>query len=416
MHVLLVTHYFTPDGGAAATRLGELAQRLQQRGHRINVLTTMPHYPQGEIAATYRGSLFRRETIDGIDIIRSWLWTTPSSHISPRLLSQLSFMVTAALRGIPLERPDVVLIEAQPIFTGLAGRFISRLKRVPYVLNVSDLWPDHLLTTGTLTENHPIYHSARWLVDSGYRGAAGIVGMSPLWSQKITAYLNGQAEKVHTILRGCDTQYFQPIADTRAFREKYGFGDKKIVSFIGTFATQYDFQVIMDVAARLQARDDTLVVMIGTGSQREYVQTWVESEHMPNFRLIDWLPHDEMPLAWNASTVTYWAMHDHELFTGTLPAKLFEAMACGTPIVTAQSGEVPKILAMSGGGLSVPVGDTAGLVTTIERILNDEDLRQKLATKGRAYAEREFDFDIVTQRYEAILQAVVERRKTIKTL
>jgi glycosyltransferase involved in cell wall biosynthesis len=201
------------------------------------------------------------------------------------------------------------------------------------------------------------------------------------------------------------------MADVAAFREKYHLGDKKIVSFLGTFATQYNFQAIIDVAAKLQARDDTLVLMIGTGSQREYVHTRIESEHLPNLRLMDWIPHDEMPLAWNVSTVTYWAMQDHDLFTGTIPAKLFEAMACGIPIVAAQGGEIPAILEASGGGLYVKVGDTDGLAQAVESVLDDAALRQQLSANARAYAEREFDFDIVTQRYETVLQAVVDSRK-----
>ena len=151
MHILFVTHYFEPSSGAAATRLSALARRLLARGHQITVLTTMPHYPKGEIDTDYRGRFVKVEERDGLRVIYVWLWATPSAKISRRLVSQLSFMLTSALRGISLQKPDVVFIEAQPIFTGLAGRIIADMKRVPYMLNISDLWPDHLLSVGALS-------------------------------------------------------------------------------------------------------------------------------------------------------------------------------------------------------------------------------------------------------------------------
>src|SRR5690606_24447550 len=126
----------------------------------------------GRIAEGYRRKLAVVEVRDGLRIIRTWLWATSSPKISRKLISQNTFMLTAALRSLGIPRPDVVFIEAQPIFTSLAGVFYCRLKRVPYLLNVSDLWPDHLLSVGALAESHPIYRAARWLVNSIYRRAA----------------------------------------------------------------------------------------------------------------------------------------------------------------------------------------------------------------------------------------------------
>lgn len=174
MHILFVTHYYEPDSGARSVLLTGLSKFLHRRGHKITVLTTMPHYPQGIISKDYRGKLFNRENRDGIGVIQAWLWATPSKSIVRRLISQLSFMIMACLRGLFLERPDIVFVENQPIFTGVAGRFIADIKRVPYVLDISDLWPDHLLSIGALTEDSLIYKSARAVVDAGYRGSAQI--------------------------------------------------------------------------------------------------------------------------------------------------------------------------------------------------------------------------------------------------
>src|SRR5690606_37738563 len=121
MHILLVTTYYEPDSGAAAVRLSRLAKALVRRGHQVTVLTTLPHYPQGRIAERYQKAWAVEQNRSGVRVVRVWLWATPSPRISRRLISQMSFMLSAALRGLTLPRPDVVLIEAQPVFTSLAG-------------------------------------------------------------------------------------------------------------------------------------------------------------------------------------------------------------------------------------------------------------------------------------------------------
>jgi glycosyltransferase involved in cell wall biosynthesis len=127
----------------------------------------------------------------------------------------------------------VILIESQPIFASLAGVFLSKVKRAPYVLNVSDLWPDHLLSVGALSESHIVYRIARRVVNAAYRGASEIVAMSPGWAKAVQGYI-GADEKIHVIYNGVDLTHFRPDQDVGAFRRKYGLGEEKLVTFIGT--------------------------------------------------------------------------------------------------------------------------------------------------------------------------------------
>lgn len=407
MHILLVTHYFAPNEGSSSDQYTRMARLLHERGHQVTVLTTMPHYPKGEIDPDYRGKLFDVQDRDGVRVIYSWLWATPSPKISRKLISQLSFMLTAMIRGLGIGRPHVALIEAQPIFTGLAGRFVCRLLRVPYVLNVSDLWPDHLLSVGAVSEDSTVYKIAREAMDSGYRGAAAITTMSPEWSRKVADYIGGdEANKIQFIYRGTDMQAFHPDVDTAAFRQTYHLGEKRLVTFIGTFATQYDFDIGLDIIAHFKARSDVSFVIIGTGSQRDKVQARIAQGDLPNLTLIDWLHHDEMPAAWAASTLNYWAMRDEPLYYGTIPAKIYEAFACGVPVVAAHGGVFADLLQTSEAGLAVAPGDADGLVAAIARVLDDDDLRAQLSRNARAFAETHFSFDAATQAYEAILKQV----------
>lgn len=397
MHILLVTTYFEPDSGAAAVRLSRLAHMLHDRGHTITVLTSLPHYPQGRITDGYRGAFSRMEDCDGLRVIRTWLVATPSPRISRKLISQFSYMLTAFLRGLGLHRPDVVLIEAQPVFTNLAGVALSRIKRVPYVLNVSDLWPDHLLSVGALTETHPVYRIARKLVDTTYRRAAAIVAMSPAWAEAIEGYI-GQRDKIQVIYNGVDLDRFRPGLDTAPFRAEHDLTAKHLVTFIGTFATQYDFDAMFNAIGQLVDRDDVQFVFIGDGSQSDKVAGC----QLPNVRHLRWITHDQVPLAWAASTLTFWAMRDQPLYAGTIPAKLYEALASGVPVVAAMRGEGARMLDASGGG--VVAGDD--LAAIISAILDDSERRTQLSAAGRLYAETHFAPAQVTRSYEMVLDSV----------
>lgn len=406
MQILLITNYFEPDSGAAAVRLSRLANLLQQRGHQLTVLTSLPHYPQGRIHQGYRRRWTVVEKRNGLRVIQTWLWATRSSRISRKLISQISFMLTAMLRGLFISNPDVVLIEAQPVFTAIAGVFLARLKRRPYVLNVSDLWPDHLLSVGAITEQSRVYRVARWVVDGMYRRAAAIVAMSPAWAQAIEKHI-GPTDKLTIIYNGADLDRFRPDIEYAAFRDQQGLANTKIVSFIGTLATQYDFELMLDAARQL--KDKATILIIGQGSQAEVIRQQIALGGLEHLHWLEWVDYAEMPMVWNAATLTFWAMRNHPLYTGTIPAKLYEALACGVPIVASMSGVAATMIAESGAGVVVPTGDVTALVEAMCRILDDDPLRQTYCQNGRAYAEAHFDPIKVVDAYEAVLLKVSQR-------
>lgn len=406
MRILFVTHYFEPDSGAAAVRLSRLAKLLAARGHEVTVLATMPHYPAGKIRDGYGGKFTITEERDGIKIIRAWLWATPSTRISRRFASQITFMVTAFLRGLFFKRPDVVLIEAQPVFTGFAAMLISRLKRAPYVMNISDFWPEHLLSVGVMTEQHPIYRASKAWVDWMYNGAKKLIGVNPALTDSVIARI-GREQDVRTIFNAVDLKRFRPDQDASAFKARHGIDGKKIVSFVGTFGTHIDIDTMLDAAAKLSHRDDVYFVFIGTGGQREALAQRIQQPDLAHTRWIGWIDHNEMPLAWAASDITYWAVHNRDLYRGALQAKIYEAIASGTPVVVATEGLTAEVAVNSGAGVAVPFGDSDGLAREIGRLLDDPERRAKHCRDGRAYAEAHFDPEQVVSAYEEMLFAAL---------
>jgi glycosyltransferase involved in cell wall biosynthesis len=411
MKILIITTYFAPDAGAAAVRLSRLARLLAARGHTVTVLTTMPHYPKGEIDASYRGKFTTSEMVDGVKVVRVWLKATPSSRISRRLISQMSFMLTAFLRGLFLRRPDVILIEAQPMFTNFAGTALSILKRAPMVQNVSDLWPDHLLSVGSMTPKHPVYRVLRALTDSTYHRARQIIAMSPAWAQAIASYI-GTDEKIHVVYNGIDLERFSPQVDGTAFKAKYGLSTtRKIVAFIGVFTTQNDFETMFAATYRLRDRDDFQFVLVGSGVQMELVQQLIATSGASDeqVKALGWMDYADIPGAWAAADVMLLALHDQPLYAGTVPAKYFEAFAGGTPVAAAVQGIAAELLHNSGAGIAVPCNDDEALSEAVARLLDDASVRQQMSDAGRRYAVEHFDPERNADAYESALQREVNK-------
>jgi len=317
MHIWIVTQYFPPEIGAAAVRLGRLARLLTADGHRVTVLTGMPNYPSGVIAAAYRGKLLARENWHGVDVRRVWVYASPSRRARARLANQLSLMATAALRGTFLTRPDVMLVESHPLPIALAGMWLRRAKRAPMALNVSDLWPESAVATGALRADSPIVKAALRVERRAYHEAAAIIAMTEGVAAGVEAVI-GRSEKISLIKNGVDLVLFRPgqsalRAETRA---RLGLGDAFVAAHVGNMSLTYDFEMMLAAAARCP---EVRFLFVGDGSQGEFVRA--RAADLPNATLTGTLPHEDMPGIWAAADAALIAMRDTHLAEGTRPAK-----------------------------------------------------------------------------------------------
>jgi len=404
MKFLFITHYYEPDSGAAANRLTRLAKQLHQRGHEVTVLTTMPHYPTGIIPQEYHRKFVVTENRDGIRVIQVWLYTSTSSSISRRLMSQLSFMVTCTLRGIFVKRPDVILIENQPIFTALAGWLISRFKRTPYLANISDFWPEYLVIAGVTSETSLIYRIFKAITNHTQRQADAIVTLYPPLLDKVKERI-GDIPNSKVIYNAVDIDKFKD-ADEEAFRQKHNLGTARLITFLGILGAHIDLDTMLKVAIHFKTYENLKFVFVGAGQQKDTLRQALEHPDYAHCQWIDWIDYSEVPSFWSASHVTYWALHDNPLDQMRFQAKLFEAMGTGTPMVVAVRGLMHDIITQAEAGLTVQPYDADAMITAIEWLLKDDTYHTQLADNARHYAEQHFNPEQNADDYEATLKQI----------
>jgi colanic acid biosynthesis glycosyl transferase WcaI len=401
MRILILTQFYPPEFGAAAIRLSRLARLLAADGHAVTALTGMPNYPSGIIPPLYRRRVFYRETVDGVDVRRVWVYASPSKGTSARLLNQFSFMTMAALRGAFLSRPDVILVESHPLFVTLTGGWLRRVKDAPIILNVSDLWPESAVATGALRADSLLVKVAARVERWAYHDAAHIVSMTGGVDEGILA-VDHRREHVTLIKNAVDLDRFRPNGgDGASMRARLGLGDRFTAVHVGNMSLTYDMDTIL-AAARLLP--EVTFVFAGGGAQAAAVEQ--AASDLPNVVLTGVLPHEDMPALWAAADVCLIALRDHSVAGGTLPAKMYEALATGTPIVAAIRGEGAALLEGAGAGLVVPIG-AAGIMADGLRVLaQDAGRRAQMGAAGRAYAEAHLSPEQVKAAYLSIFERV----------
>ena len=403
MRILLLTQYFPPETGAAQQRLADLAKRLVLRGHNVTVLTSLPNYPTGRIFDGYRGRAFREEQQDSIRILRTWTYTSPRRSFLRRLLNYFSFAFLATWLGIwRAGKQDVIVVESPPLFLGIAGMILSRLRRAPMLLNVSDLWPESAVAMGIL-RNRLVIRAAAALENYLYRNSYAITGQSQGIVRDIQARV--PEIQVELITNGVDPDRFVLSAGKREeTRRQLGFGERCVVGYTGLHGLAQDLDTVLEAAQWLaKSNPEILFAFFGDGPEKGRLQASAKERKLESVRFFPPQPADTMPAILSALDIAVVPLKKIPLFRDVLPAKLFECMAANLPIVLAVDGEARQLLEQANGGIYVQPEDAQAAADAIRKLSADPSLRCVLGENGRRYVFAHYDRGEIARRVAALL-------------
>ena len=127
-----------------------MSRYLASKGHHVTIVTEVPNHPSGIIPRYYRGRLSERRMENGVDVLRLWVWASPEKTFKSRMRFYLSYMAMASLAGALIRgRYDLVYATSPPLFVGAAGAFAAISRRIPFVFEVRDLWPESAVALGS---------------------------------------------------------------------------------------------------------------------------------------------------------------------------------------------------------------------------------------------------------------------------
>lgn len=407
MRILFLSHYYPPEVNAPANRVSQLARAWAADGHRVSVLTGFPNHPTGIVPPEYRGRPYvRRELDQGVEVVRTPIYAAANQGFLKRSLNYASYSVSASTVGpFITDRPDLVVATSPQFLTAVAGYWLARLKRVPFVLEVRDLWPASIVDVGAMRAGSAPVRVLEAAERFLYRHADHIVVVTDSFVDAIAAH-GIPREKISVVKNGVDLEMFRPGPPDDAVRARLGLRGKFVAAYIGTHGMAHGLGTVLDAAARLRDDDRVRFVLIGDGAEKAALQRRAAAEGLTNVRFLDQLPHEAIPDHVRAADVTLVLLRDLPLFRTVIPSKIFEFMGTARPIVIGVDGEARRLVEDAGAGVFVPPEDAAALAATVRRLAGDPATCARLGASGRAFVERHFSRQAQARRYLDILDRV----------
>lgn len=400
MRIGILTQYYPPEIGAPQNRLSDLAQRLVKAGHEVVVLTAMPNYPLGKVYPGY-GGIWRRDREGGVEIIRSFIYPTQSVGLVKRLASYLSFVMSSSALGMfMLPRCDVLLTESPPLFLGIAGYFLSRVKGCRLILNVSDIWPESAVHLG-IVKRGGLAHRIGLLVEGFLYRKSWLVSCQ---SRGIMNDILGRFPDIHTyhLSNGADVTRFtlpSPAYDARVRAEANG---EFVALYAGLHGVAQGLDQVVEAALQLRDLQRCRVVFIGDGPEKKNLIRHAREKRTDNVTFLDPVTAQQMPACLAAADVLLVPLKSD--IPGAVPSKLYEAMASGKPVILVGGGEAATIVQQHQAGLVVKPGDVAGIAAAVRGLYDAPDRRKILGENGRRAVENHFNRETIANQFAAYLE------------
>lgn len=414
MHILFLSDNFPPEVNAPASRTHEHCRQWAAAGDQVTVITCAPNFPTGRVFPGYRNRLWQQEWVDGIRVIRVWSYITANEGFARRVADYVSYAGAALIAGLFVRRPDVVVGTSPQFFTAVAAWALAALKRVPYVFELRDLWPESIKAVGAMRESPAI----RWLEQLElflYRRADAIISVTH--SFRDTLIRRGiDGAKIEVVTNGVDTKRFSPRPKDAALSRSLGFDGCFVAGYIGTHGMAHALETLLQAMARLrddpQGRDIRLL-LLGDGARKTALQAMANELRLDNMRFVDTVPKEEVARYWSVLDVSIIHLRRTELFTTVIPSKLFECMGMGLPVLHGVAGESATIVEHEGVGLVFEPENVDALVDGLLRLRTDARLRDRLRQAGPAAAAN-YDRGNLALRMLEVLRGVARRHGEIR--
>jgi len=397
--------------GAPAARAVELARHWVKMGQNVTVLTGFPNHPTGFVPPEWRSRMRRcvyRKTVDGVKVVRTWLLPFPNRKAYERMLNYSSFCVSAALSGLSIERPDVVIATSPQLLVGLSGWWISRWKRSPLVFEVRDLWPESLAAVGAGVEGSVLHRTLGAVAGFLYRKASQIAVVTPAFRTHLIQHWAIPAKKLSIVENGVETDLFSPANVDSNLRKELGAEGRFLVCYVGTMGMAHGLDTVIEAAKQLRtALPEAMLLLVGEGADKERIRALAESEGLSNLRFVDQQARERIPAFINASDVCLVLLKKTELFKTVIPTKMLEFMSCSRPVILGVDGQARQIVEDAQGGIVIEPENADALVSAIQRLADDPKLRQQLGDSGRAYIVERYSRRKTAELYLDVLRSVL---------
>ena len=407
MRLVLFHQYFLDKNDSGGSRWNEFTNFFsQKKGINIDVVTGNMHYATGKkiLPKTW----CNKENIDkNITLYRTWTYSGYNSNFIGRVIGYLSYTFSSLVKSFFLKKPDIILITSPSIFVGISAIILSKIKRVPFILEVRDLWPESAVATGVLN-NKILLNILYWLEHKLYKHSKKIVVLTPAFKENIEKRFPEFIGKIDIITNGADFSIMNSNNKSKEIREKYNWNNKKVFSYFGAHGVANDLIQVVEVANKFKENQDTHFVLIGDGMQKDMLKQKAKKYNLANLQFIDSVPKNEVVDYINAIDIGMAILKKTDTFKTVYPNKVFDYMSCKKPVLVTIDGITRELINNA----------NCGLYAEPENILEFESIVLKyskmsakelgiLGDSGFKYVKEYFDREKLAKKYIEVIKEVV---------
>lgn len=411
MRILLIHQYFLEKDDPGGSRFNEMTRTWSEQGHDITVLSGMMHANKSEKRPEYKGKHFVHKQHDKVSVWRCHVSESYNKSFLGRLWGYFSFVFSSIWAGLFKVKGkfDLILVTSPPLFVGITAYTISIVKRIPFVFEIRDLWPESAIDTGVVT-NKMIIRFAYWFEAFIYRKAKLINVLTPAFRKTLIDVKEVPVSKIIFIPNAADFSLSDEILasfDREAFRMVEGINDKFVITYVGAHGVANHLIQILDTA-ELLADTPVLFQLIGDGMQKKMLIEEAGKRHLTNVRFVDSVPKKEVFKYIIASDMGTSVLKRVDTFKTIYSNKSFDYMACKRPILLVIDGVSRELIEEADCGVFAEPERPEDIAAKIRIYLDNSDLLKKQGENGYLYAKNHFDREKLAMKYMGYLQEVID--------
>jgi glycosyltransferase involved in cell wall biosynthesis len=409
MRILLIHQFFLEDDEGGGSRWNEMSRIWTEAGHELTVLAGMTHY-MGKRKNRYQGRYFHTSVNkDQVKVIRCYVRGAAGSFTT-RVLSFISFVISGIFGGLLYAggKYDIILVTSPPLFDGLIGLFLAWWKKIPFVFEVRDLWPESAIETGVLKNKYLIRLAYRFEAYV-YKRAKLINVLTPAFREVLIDKKNIPAAKIIKIPNGADFVFSEELLtsfDTGSFRKLHDLEGKFVIVYVGAHGIANHLIQVFDTAALL-LDTNVLFLLIGSGEQKEALKKEALVRKLPNVRFIDAVSKKEVFKYILASDMGTSVLKKTEIFKTIYSNKTFDYFSCKKPVLMVIDGISRKLVEDAGAGIFVEPENPEDYAGKIRYYLNHPELCKRQGENGYQYVRESFDREALAKVYLDHLTGIV---------
>ena len=417
MKILIYSINFSPEPTGTGKYNGELAEWLAGRGHQVDVIAGLPHYPTWQVDPEYQGTGFFIEGIHGAKIMRVWHYVPRPDRLDAkhRILLESTFSLFSLRYWVPRwfsqRKYNVVLAVSPPMQCAVFPLVYERLRHVPWVFHIQDLQVDAAVRLGLLNGRFTrILYGVESLL---LRRATRVSTITEAMRRRIVEK-GIPEENIWLFPNWADISFVRPLPHNNNFRSELEIGDHEVlVMYAGNMGAKQGLELVIQAADRLRSEQQIKFVMVGAGAARSGLERLAEDLRLQNVLFLPVQTLERLPEMLAAADI-HLVVQRREAADLVMPSKLTNILAAGRPsIATADPGTaLHQVLTEHASGIVTPPEDLDAFVEAVRRLSRDAGMRRKMGKNARAYAEQYLDKEKILSNFERKLIQLVEDERS----